>query len=147
VIVVSPATDPNSTTVQVWAQADNPGERLKPGTGVHVNIIAEIVRNATVVPVSSLLPAEEGGTAVLTVSSDSVAHKRSVQPGVRNGEKVQILGSVRPGEDVVTVGGFGVEDGAKVKRINAAVKEAPDEGTGAAEPKDQKKDEARPTSK
>ena len=36
--VVSPATDPNSTTVQVWVQADNPGEQLKPGTSVHVAI-------------------------------------------------------------------------------------------------------------
>jgi multidrug efflux pump subunit AcrA (membrane-fusion protein) len=147
VIVVSPATDSNSTTVQVWAQAENPGERLKPGTGVHVNIITEIVPNATVVPASSLLPTEDGGTAVLTVSSDSVAHKRLVQVGVRNGDKVQILSSVRPGEEVVTVGGYGLDDKAKVKRIATTVKEAPDEGTDATEPKDQKKDEARPRSK
>ena len=31
VTIVSPAVDPNSTTVQVWVQADNPGERLRAG--------------------------------------------------------------------------------------------------------------------
>src|SRR5579872_6796487 len=31
VIVVSPAVDANTTTVQVWVQAVNPGERLRPG--------------------------------------------------------------------------------------------------------------------
>ena len=67
VTVVSPATDPNSTTVQVWVQADNPGERLKPGTSVHVAIMTEIFK-ATVVPVAAILPGEEGGTAVLTVT-------------------------------------------------------------------------------
>ncbi len=40
VTVVSPAVDPNTTTVQVWVQAANPGERLKPGSAVHVSITA-----------------------------------------------------------------------------------------------------------
>ena len=62
--VVSPATDPNSTTVQVWVQAENPGEQLKPGTSVHVAIVTEIIKAATVVPIAAILPGEEGGTAV-----------------------------------------------------------------------------------
>jgi multidrug efflux pump subunit AcrA (membrane-fusion protein) len=132
VIVVSPATDPNSTTVQVWAQAENPEERLKPGTGVHVNIITEVIPNATVVPASSLLPGEEGGPAVLVVGPDSVVHKRLVRVGVRDGDKVQILDNVKPGEEVVTVGGFGLEDNAKVKKIDTAVQDTPNEGSDPA---------------
>ena len=31
VTVVSPATDPNTTTVQVWIEIDNPQSKLKPG--------------------------------------------------------------------------------------------------------------------
>ena len=46
VTVVSPATDPNSTTVQVWIQLENPGERLKPGASVHAAIVTEGSRNA-----------------------------------------------------------------------------------------------------
>ncbi len=91
VTVVSPAADPNTTTVQVWIQIDNPGERLKPGTAVHAAIATEVFKAATVVPVAAILPGEEGGTAILTVSSDSVAHKRAVTLGVREGGQVQIL--------------------------------------------------------
>ncbi len=107
VTVVSPAADPNSTTVQVWIQIDNPGERLKPGTAIHAAIATEIYKAATVVPAAAILPGEEGGTAVLTVSADSIAHKRTVAVGVREGNEVQILSGVNPGEEVVVVGGDG----------------------------------------
>ena len=119
VIVVSPATDLNSTTVQVWVQAENPGERLKPGASVHVGVVTEEAKNAMVVPAAAILPGEEGGTAVLVVGSDSVAHLRKVDMGIREGDKVQILNGAKPGESVVIVGGLGVEDKAKVKVLTA----------------------------
>ena len=152
VTVVSPATDANSTTVQVWVQADNPGEVLKPGAAVHAKIVVEIFKATPVVPAAAILPGEEGGTAVLVISSDSVAHRRLVRLGVREGNKVQIESGVNPGEDVVIVGGLGVDDKAKVKIIDTSVKEA-DEDVPDAEPdaskagKDQKKDEAKPKAK
>jgi multidrug efflux pump subunit AcrA (membrane-fusion protein) len=134
VIVVSPATDPASTTVQVWVEAENPGERLKPGASVHAAIITEMFKAATVVPVAAILPGEEKGTAVLTVSADSTAHKKQVELGVREGDKVQILSGVRPGEEVVVVGGLGVDDKAKVKVISTAVEEEADEDENPAPP-------------
>jgi multidrug efflux pump subunit AcrA (membrane-fusion protein) len=115
VTVVSPAVDPNSTTVQVWVQAANPGDRLKPGFTVHVSILAETIQGAIVVPAVALLPGESGGSKVVVVSSDSVAHLRPVEVGVRDGDRVQILEGVKPGEQVVTQGGLGLEDGAKVR--------------------------------
>ena len=150
VIVVSPATDPASTTVQVWVQIDNPGERLKPGASVHAKIVIELFKNATTVPATAILPGETGGTAVLVISADSIAHRRPVQVGVREGDKVQILNGCRPGEEVVVVGGLGVDDKAKVKIIDTSVQEADDENPPEADTsgaKDQKKDEAKPKAK
>jgi len=126
VTVVSPATDPNTTTVQVWIIAPNLGDRFKPGAAVHASIVAETIRNAVVVPASAILPGEEGGTAVLTVSPDSTAHLRGVDLGVRYGDKVQIVRGVNPGDEVVISGGLGVDDKAKVK-IVGATEEKPDE--------------------
>jgi multidrug efflux pump subunit AcrA (membrane-fusion protein) len=63
---------------------------------------------------------------VLTVSSDSTAHLRSVDVGVRYGDKAQIVNGVRPGDEVVIVGGLGVDDKAKVK-IVGATEEKPDD--------------------
>ena len=149
VTVVSPAADPNSTTVQVWIKIPNPGEKLKPGSSVHAKIITELFKAATVVPITAVLPGEEGGTAALVIVN-SVAHKRQLQLGVREGDKVQVLNGVRPGEEVVIVGGMGVDDKGKVKVIDTSVKEAEDEDENADEPpagKEQKKDEAKPKAK
>ena len=155
VTVVSPATDPSSTTVQVWIQIDNPGERLKPGTAMHAAIATEVYKAASVVPAAAILPGEEGGTAVLTVSPDNIAHKRTVTLGVRQGNQVQILSGVNPGEEVVVVGGLGLDDKAKVKIVTTAVEESDedeDENAPAAPAagKDQKgapKDQAKPQGK
>jgi multidrug efflux pump subunit AcrA (membrane-fusion protein) len=132
VTVVSPATDPASATLQVWVAVPNPGERLKPGAAVHVAIVTETIRNAMLVPVAAILPGEEGGTAVLVITPDMVAHKRPVQLGVRQGDKVQVLTGVLPREDVVVVGGMGVDDKGKVKIIEAT----------APEPEEDDQDEA-----
>ncbi|MFL6415997.1 MAG: efflux RND transporter periplasmic adaptor subunit, partial [Bryobacteraceae bacterium] len=50
VIVVTPVTDLNTTTVQVWIDVPNPDERLKPGTAVHAAIATEVYKAATVLP-------------------------------------------------------------------------------------------------
>ena len=125
VTVVSPAVDPQSTTVEVWVQAPNPGERLRPGGTVRATITADTIKDAVVVPAEALLPSEEGGSAVYVVGADSIAHQRKAQVGVRNAGKVQLLTGAKAGEKVVTEGGVGLSDGAKVK-VEAAEKKAPD---------------------
>jgi RND family efflux transporter MFP subunit len=153
VTVVSPATDPASTTTQIWVECDNPGEKLRVGASVHVKIITELVKNATTVPASAILPGEEGGTAVLVIDADSIAHKHAVTIGIREGNKVQILNGTRPGDEVVVVGGLGVDDKAKVKKVDTTVQESDDDDDPNAPPpppsagKDQKKDGAQPKAK
>jgi RND family efflux transporter MFP subunit len=147
VLVVSPATDPSSTTIEVWVQVPNPGELLKPGSSVHAAIVTEIYKAATVVPEGAILPGEEGGTALLTVGSDSLAHRRPAKLGVREGNQVQILSGVRPGEEVIVAGGLGLDDKAKVKVITTAVEESDDDEDSDApqqpSPAKPKKDEQK----
>ncbi len=69
--MVSPAVDPNTTTVEVWVQVPNPGEKLKPGGTVRVSIIAETIQNTIVVPASALLNSDEGGQKVMVIDKDS----------------------------------------------------------------------------
>ena len=132
VTVVSPALDLNSTTAVVWVLAANPWERFQPGLTVKVSVLAETVRDAAVIPVSALLPAQEGtGDSVLVVGSDSLAHTRKVQVSIRESDRVQVLRGLSFGEQVVTVGGLGVQDGAKVKVENeAGAKEAGERESG-----------------
>jgi multidrug efflux pump subunit AcrA (membrane-fusion protein) len=114
VTVVSPSVDSSTTTVEVWVQLPNPGERLKPGGTVRVAIIAETIQNTIVVPAAALLNSDEGGPKVMVVDKGSVAHERKISVGVRQGDRVQIVSGLAAGDQVVTSGGLGLEDKAKV---------------------------------
>ncbi len=115
VTVVSPAVDPNTTTVQVWVEAPNPGERLKLGSTVQISIDAGEIPNATVIPASALLSSEAGGEKIMVAGPDGLAHDHPVKGGVRSGDGVQILSGVNPGEQVITQGALGLDDKAKIE--------------------------------
>jgi RND family efflux transporter MFP subunit len=140
--VVSPATSPNSTTVEVWVQTPNPGEKLKPGATVHLAIIAETLRNTIVVPATALLNSDTGAPKVMTIDDKMMAHERMVSLGVRQGDRVQILSGVQEGDKVVVSGGLGLEDKAKVV-IDAPKAEDEDEDN-ADDNKDESADKGAP---
>ena len=105
VTVVSPALDPNSTTVEVWVQAPNRAEQLKPGTSVRVTIVAETVQNAIVIPTEALLTAPDGAQSVIIAVGDKPVQK-PVKAGIKDEENVQIISGLSGGERVITVGAF-----------------------------------------
>jgi multidrug efflux pump subunit AcrA (membrane-fusion protein) len=142
VIVVSPAVDPNSTTVQVWVQASNPGETLKPGATVHVSIIAATLNHVAVVPPEAILPSADGGTAVMVIGPDGIAHEKKVEVGVREPDKVQIASGVAVGQQVVIGGGVGLQDGTKVViRKPGEEAEKAEQDTGANSKREGKEDQ------
>ena len=106
VSLVSPALDPNSTTVEVWVQAPNPGGRLRPGTNAKVTMVSQTVPQAIVVPTAALLTSTDGVTTVITLDTDNVPHKKKVKVGIRDGQSAQITEGLQGGERVVTVGAF-----------------------------------------
>lgn len=106
VTLVSPALDPNSTTVEVWVQAPNPGGRMKPGVSARVTMIAQTVPKAIVAPAAALLTATDGVTSMIVLDTDNKPHKKKVTVGIRDGGDVQITEGLQGGERVVTVGAF-----------------------------------------
>jgi HlyD family secretion protein len=126
VTVVSPALDPNSTTVEVWLEAKNPKHELKPGTSVQLSLTAQTVKDALVVPASSVITTPEGATAVMLAGADGRAHQKAVKLGIRNGDDVQIVDGLTDADKVVSSGAYGLPDKTKIK-IEAA--EAPAEGS------------------
>jgi Cu(I)/Ag(I) efflux system membrane fusion protein len=130
VSVVSPTTNANSTTVEVWVQTPNPGEKLKPGDTVGLAIKAETIQNTVIVPAAALLNSDTGGQRVMVVDGGSVAHARMVTVGVRQGDRVQILSGVQEHERVVVSGALGLEDKAKVAVEQPKSEEDEDEDAG-----------------
>jgi HlyD family secretion protein len=106
VTLVSPALDPNSTTVEVWVQAPNPGGRMKPGVSARVTMIAQTVPKAIVAPAAALLTATDGVTSMIVLDTDNKPHKKKVKVGIRDAGDIQITDGLQGGERVVTVGAF-----------------------------------------
>ena len=134
VTIVSPALDPNSTTVEVWVQAPNREQRLKPGASVRVSIVSETVKEAIVIPAAALLTAPDGATSVILAQGDKPVQKQ-VKTGIRDGDDVQITEGLSGGEKVVTVGAFEIsrEDPdvlARTKLTFQAPKKDEDEKSG-----------------
>lgn len=127
VSVVSPALDPNSTTVQVWVEGANPGEQLRPGSTVNVKFVARTVQNTLVIPAAAVLTGDNGATSVMVIGSDQSAHQTNVQTGIHQDSEVQITGGLRLGQRVVTEGAYGLPDGAKVQVSSSAAPAAGDD--------------------
>ena len=119
VTVVSPALDPNSTTVEVWFEAKNPKHELKPGTSVQLSLTARTVKNALVIPANSVLTAPDGATTIMLAGSDGRAHQKAVKLGIRNGDEVQVVEGVSESEKVVSSGAYGLPDKTKIQAAPA----------------------------
>jgi HlyD family secretion protein len=132
VSLVSPALDPGSTTVEVWVEARKPDPALRPGMTVQVSMTAKTVQDAIVVPAAAVFRSDEAGNYVLVAGSDSKAHLKKVQVGIRNKDSAQIISGINAGDPVITTGGYGVPDGTQIKI------EAPEKEESADDAKDTK---------
>jgi HlyD family secretion protein len=124
VTLVSPALDPNSTTVEVWVEVANPDGRLRPGTAASIAMVARTISDAVVVPASALLKTPEGANQVMIVN-DGRARQVAVEPGVRQGDRLQITKGLSGGETVIVNGAYGLPDNTQVKAA-AAEQSSPD---------------------
>jgi HlyD family secretion protein len=115
IALVSPALDPNSTTVEIWVKAKNPEGSWKPGTSVHLRIVTRTVEGALAVPTSAVLTGAGGGASVAVVGADGRVHLREVTVGIRDASYAQVSSGLKPGEMVVTNGAYGLPDNTLVQ--------------------------------
>jgi multidrug efflux pump subunit AcrA (membrane-fusion protein) len=123
VMLVSPALDPGSTTIEVWIEALKPGPALKPGMNVEVAVTAKSVDKALVVPASAVYKTPEGDDYVLLAGTDNKAHVAKVTIGIRNKELAEIASGIKENDSVITAGGYALPDGTQIKIEAAATAE------------------------
>ena len=115
VTLVSPALDPNSTTVEIWVQAANPDQQLRPGMTTQLAITSQTVHDAVVVTSAALLNATGSDAQVMVIDGQSVAQSRDVKLGIQGAQEAQIVSGLKPGEMVINAGAYGLPDKTKVK--------------------------------
>jgi HlyD family secretion protein len=124
VVLVSPALDPNSTTVEIWVQCKNPKEVLRPGTSAEITMVARTVKDALAIPAAALLTAQDGTTSVMVAGSDGKAHQQTVKAGFHDADKVQIVEGLQAGQKIVGNGAYGLPDNSKITAAEASKPEA-----------------------
>jgi RND family efflux transporter MFP subunit len=111
---VSPSVAPNSRTMTVEAQVENPGGLLKPGQFVTVRILQPQSDPAVLVPARAVRT--ESGTSRVFVIKDGRAEQRLVQLGQPEGDLVEIRTGVAADEQVATSNVELLSDGMAVRQ-------------------------------
>ncbi len=127
VIMISPALDPGSTTVEVWLQIDNHSGALKVGSPVKVSITGRTLANVMKIPLTAVLTGDDGTKSVMVIDQDSKGQTKKITLGISDGDDVQVLTGLSPSDKVITTGSYGLDPGTKVQ-IGKANGDDPDTG-------------------
>jgi multidrug efflux system membrane fusion protein len=116
--------DTTTGTVKLRATFPNADESLFPNEFVNARLLVRTLPNVTVAPVAAVQNGAPGSFVYLIKPDNTVAVQK-VTTGVTEGDQVQILSGVKPGDTVVVDGADRLRDGSKVQI-------APDQGDQAA---------------
>jgi RND family efflux transporter MFP subunit len=113
VVLVNDKIDRASRTCRVRVAVDNPDRTLRPGQFVHVAFPLRSSRGHVVVSRRAL--AWEGGQPQVFVLREGRVAVRRVRLGLDDGERVEVLEGLEPGEEVVTDDPGVLADGMRVQ--------------------------------
>ncbi len=105
VVLIGNQVEAGSRTVEVRIAVDNADGRLKHGMFADVEIVTTILDDVLLIP-DKALQTDGEEQIVFVALSDNRFEKRIVRPGLEQSGRVQILGGVKAGENVVTDGSF-----------------------------------------
>lgn len=105
VVALGGALDPASRTAPLVFELDNPERVLRVGMFARARVLTGESVSSAAIPRSAVV--EEGGQDVAYVEVEGEAFERRVlRLGLRDGDFVQVLEGLRPGERVVTKGAY-----------------------------------------
>lgn len=102
---IGPQVDPESRTVLVRLELDNAGETLKHGMLAELELETASVAAAVAIPFEAVVMDQGMPTAFVMLSGETF-QRRELELGVRDGDQVQVLQGLAPGERVATRGAY-----------------------------------------
>lgn len=112
---ISPVISPQSGTVKVTVELDDPERKLAPGMFANVGLVIESQTDALLAPKEALV--YDGGQAYVFVVRGERANRVRLELGLSNARQVQVLGGIGRGDSVVVVGHEGLRDGAMIRVV------------------------------
>jgi RND family efflux transporter MFP subunit len=134
---ISPELDPVTGLGEVVISIIDRGQGMFPGVLVENRINVEIKPDAVVIPrsamvenVSTVIDPESNTIrlsrtfAAFVAQGDSIAVRRDLELGIQQGDRIEVLAGINPGEHLIITGQTALEDGSRV-RISGAPRFAP----------------------
>jgi multidrug efflux pump subunit AcrA (membrane-fusion protein) len=116
VAAVLPSFDPNSATSPVRLDFIGAERIPQAGAPAEARIVTERVPDALVIAEAALFEdAENGSWHVFVAGADGRAHRTAVTIGIRGADRVQVISGLKPGEQVITSGGYALSDGLQIR--------------------------------
>lgn len=115
VVRVAPVVDRASGTIAAVVGIDNRDGALRPGLFVRLGVNYQRIEDALLAPRAAVL--ESDGQRHVFVVADGKAQRRSVQLGLADGDRVQVLDGLAAGDQVVVVGQNALTDGTPVQPL------------------------------
>jgi len=110
---IAPVFRESTRQARIEIEVDNLKQQLKPGMFVRAEVVLDSLNEATVIPAQALTQRNgQEGVFVLSEDGNSVIW-RTVQPGIHQGERLQVTGEGLQGE-VVVLGQQLLKDGSRV---------------------------------
>ena len=115
VSAVNPNINEITRSVDVQATIPNPREELLPGMFGSVRLDVGAAKDVVTIPVSSVQYAPYGNSVyVVEQKEEPTFRQQIVQLGAKRGDMVAVLQGLKPGDEVVTSGGFKLYPGARL---------------------------------
>jgi hypothetical protein len=121
---VLPTLDATARSQKVRLEMDNPKNLLLPEMIVDVEFPI-ILPAAVTVPASAILDSGRKKTVFVSLG-DGIFEPRHVVTGWRFGDRVEIVGGLMPGEQIVTSGNFLIDSESRMKLAAAGLSKAPE---------------------
>lgn len=104
--------DPVTRTSLVEAVLPNPWMEILPGQYLIMDFILQRKDHALTVPLSAVVP--YSGKDTVWVRKNGAAERRIIKRGIEDGRRVEVLSGLEEGEEVITAGYQGLQEGGKV---------------------------------
>jgi membrane fusion protein, multidrug efflux system len=123
--------DPTTGTIKLRAEFPNEAKTLYPNQFVNVRLLLDTHKDVTTMSAAGI---QRGipGTFVYLVNADSTVSVRPVKLGVTEGDRVEVLSGLAPGDRIVIDGADKLRDGAKINVRATADASPPATATKAA---------------
>jgi membrane fusion protein (multidrug efflux system) len=113
---ISELADPQTRSTRMEVLLENKERLLRSGQIVRVRLTRQILKDAILIPLLSVIPMEEG--MAVYVADSTQAERREVKLGTIKGDRVQVTAGLQPGNQLIVAGHRFVAPGQKVNIVS-----------------------------